>query len=152
MMIYHQHFHLTVRQEGNNVRVSTRRLDFLFPNSEAKDIGETYNRLALESEGHFTMRWESLPGTDVDPSAFDEIVQEVTLNWMYIHATNLQSLQIGEAEWQHPQTRRIIQSAVKRNIQAGSHNEAQLCALLTGLSEAEYLNWHEADNTYLDII
>jgi hypothetical protein len=152
MVIFHQHPPLTVRQEGNNVRVTTGRLDFLFPDSEAQDIGETYNRLALESEGHFTLRWESLPGADVAPSTFDEIVQEVTLNWMYIRATNHQPLQISEAEWEHPQTRRIIQSAVKRNLQPGSRIETQLCALLMGLSEAEYLNWHEADNTFLGIM
>jgi hypothetical protein len=142
----------TVRQEGNNVRVRTERLDFLFPHSEAQDIGETYQRLAFKSEAHFAPRWDPLPGAELAPSALDEIVQEATLNWMYFHAAQNQSLQIGDAEWDHPQTRRIIQSAVRRNIQPDSHLETQICALLMGLSEAEYLHWREADNTTLAIM
>jgi hypothetical protein len=148
----HQHVPPTVRQEGNNVRVATGRLDFLFPDSDAQDIGETYFRLALTSEAHFAPRWDSLPAAELAPGAFNEIVQEVTLTWMYFRAANHQTPQIGHAEWEHPQTRRIIQSAVKRNIQHGSPLETQICGLLMGLTEAEYLDWREADDTALAIM
>jgi len=66
------------------------------------------------------------------PNAFHEIIQEITLHWMYFCALNHLPLEIAEADWEHPQTRRIIQSGVKRALQQGSDAETQLCACLLG--------------------
>ena len=152
MVVFHPHHPLSVRQEGSDARATTGRLDFLFPDSEAHNIGEAYNRLVIKADSQFAQRWKTIPGASVAPDAFHEMVQEITLHWMYFCVINHLSLQIGDAEWEHPQTRRIIQSAVKRNLQPGSAMETQLCAHMMGLSEAEYLQWCEADDAFLSIM
>jgi hypothetical protein len=152
MVVSHLHHLLSVRQEGSDARATTGRLDFLFPDSDAHNIGEAYNRLVLMADRKFAQRWKTIPGAIVALDAFHEMVQEITLHWMYFCAVNHLSLQIGDAEWEHPQTKRIIQSAVKRNLQPGSATETQVCAHLMGLSEAEYLQWREADDAFLSIM
>jgi hypothetical protein len=137
---FHPHRPISVRQEGRDARVTTGRLDFLFPDSDVHHIGEAYNRLVLETHGHFAQRWKTIPAASLAPDAFPEIVQEITLHWMYFCAINHLSLQIGAAEWEHPQTRRIIRSAVKRNLQPGQGTEAQLCAHLMAFQKSSTCN------------
>ena len=149
-MALSQHPPLTIRQEGTGVRVTTPRLDFLFPHSEAQNIRAAYDELAAKAQGHLAPRWKGLPAADIAPEAFHEIIQETTLHWMYFCALNDLPLQIGDAEWEHPQTRRIIQAAVQRNIRSASRAETQLCAHLIGLTEAEYVHWRKADDAFLD--
>ena len=143
---------ITTRQEGSAARVETGRLDFLFPESEAHDIEAAYGRLILMADSHFAPRWTAHPGANIDPDAFYEIIQEVTLHWMYLCAVNHLALQIADDDWDHPQTRRIIQSGVKRSLPPGSGAGSLLCANLLGLSEAEYVNWSEADDAFLGIM
>jgi hypothetical protein len=145
------HVPLTVRQEGRDVRATTGRLNFLFPGSSARIIGETYNHLIPKADSHFALRWNAHDGPNIGPGAFYEITEEITLHWMYLHAINQQTLEISNADWEHPQTRRIIQSGVRRNLQGGPEAEAYLCARLMGLSDTEYRNWREADDTFLSI-
>jgi hypothetical protein len=152
MGISHSHRALGICQEGSDARATTGRLDFLFPDSEAQKIGEAYDRLVLMVDSQFAQRWETIRGASVAPEALHEMVQEITLHWMYFCAVNHLALQIGHAEWEHPQTRRIIRSAVKRNLQPDSTAETQVCAHLMGISEAEYLQWREADEAFLSIM
>jgi hypothetical protein len=146
------HHRLRVRQEGSDARVTTERLDFLFPDSQAHNIGETYSRLILKADSHFAPRWKAHTGANIAPDAFHEVLQEITLHWMYFCAINHLPLDIADEDWEHPQTRRIIRSGVKQTLQAGSGAETQLCAHLMGLSKAEYLHWREADDAFLSIL
>ena len=152
MVVSHLHHPLSVRQEGSDARATTGRLDFLFPDSESHKIAEAYERLVLVADSHFAQRWNTLPAANVAPDAFHEMVQEITLHWMYFCAVNHRPLEIGDAEWEHPQTWRIIQSAVKRNLQPGSTAKTQVSAHLMGISEAEYLRWREAEETFLSLM
>ena len=127
------------------------RLTLLFPDSDGDSIGEAYSRLILEAESHFAPRWNAHPGANIDPGAFHEIIEEITLHWMYVRVINHLPLQIAVSDWDHPQTRRIIQAGVKRTLRQGPEREAQLCARLMGISEAEYLRWCDADNDFLSL-
>jgi hypothetical protein len=141
-----------VRQEGHNARVTTSRLNFLFPDSEAPDISSIYGRLILEADGHFGPRWRAHTRTSISEGAFHEVIQEITLHWMYFHAINQLPQGVDEADWEHPQTRRIIQTGVKRNLPPGSDAEMRVCADLMGLSEAEYLIWRDLDDDFLKMM
>jgi hypothetical protein len=132
---------INVRQEGRNARATTSRLNFLFPDSEAQDITDACRRLILEAESHFGPRWRAHTGTGISESAFHEIIQEIALHWMYFRAINHLPQDVDEADWEHPQTRRIIRTGATRNLPPGSDAETRLCADLMGLSEAEYLDW-----------
>jgi len=150
-MASHPQNSLTVRQEGDGVRATTTRLNFLFPRSEAHAILDTYNRLISQAEGHFAPRWRSHPGVNIGPAGFHDIIQEVTLHWMYFRVINHLPIRIDQSDWDHPQTRRIIRAGVKRDPSLGSDADTPLCAHLMGLSRAEYLDWCEADDAFLDM-
>jgi hypothetical protein len=143
---------ISVRQEGRNARATTRHLNFLFPDSDAHNIAEAHSRLILEADSRFRPRWKAYSGANLSQVAFHEIVQEITLHWILFHASNHLPLRIDEADWEHPQTRRIVQAGVKRNLPPGSDVETKLCAHLLGLSEAEYLLWRDADDAFLGIM
>ena len=132
--------------------MTTGRLDFLYPNSDAYGMRKTCGQLALKAASCCAPRWGALPQAALDLNAFQGIVQEPTLHWMYISAIHHPPPQIGDPEWEHPQTRPIVHSAVKRNRLPGSAAETLLCARRMGLSEAEYLRWREADDAFLGML
>ena len=131
--------------------MTSGRLNFLFPDSDAHDIAEAYGRLILRVDSHFAPRWRAHSGANIDSGAFHEIIQEITLHWMYFRVINHLPPQMTELDWDHPQTRRIIQAGVKQALRRGSDTETQLCARLMGISEAEYLRWRDADGDFLSI-
>jgi hypothetical protein len=72
------------------------------------------------------------------------------LHWMYFYIINQMPVQITNADWEHPQTRRIIQTVAERRFPAGSHEATALCAHLMGLSRDGYLRWREGDELFLN--
>ncbi len=142
---------LTVRQEGHNARATTGRLNFLFPNSDRDVIAETYRRQHARTHDYFAPRWVAHHGANIGAPAFLELIQEATLHWMYFYVANRMPVHILHSDWEHPQTRRIIQATVERNFPPGSDEAVQLCAGLMGVSQVEYLNWREDDRWFLSI-
>ncbi|HSB89904.1 MAG TPA: hypothetical protein VLD63_07765 [Anaerolineales bacterium] len=142
---------LQVLREGSGTRITAGRLNFLFPDSEAGEISDAYHRLIVETERRFTPRWKAFAGVSIGEAPFLEIVQEITLHWMYFYALHQLPLEIQEADWDHPQTRRILQGGVRRHLPGDAEAQARLSAHLMGLSIAEYLKWHEVDDAFLSM-
>jgi len=142
---------LTVRQEGRNVRATAGRLNFLFRDSDRDTIANLYARLAAQARAYFAPRWASHHATNIGASAFRDLIQEVTLHWMYFFVNNGKPVEISDADWEHPQTRRILQAVVERDLLPASEQAAELCAHLMGVSQEEYLRWRDGDQWLLSI-
>jgi hypothetical protein len=142
---------LKVLREGSATRITAGRLNVLFPASDPSEIRDAYHRLLLETERRFTPRWKDFAGVSIADAAFFEIVQEITLHWMYFYVLHQLPLQIHEADWDHPQTRRILQAGVRRSLPGDAGTQARLSAHLMGLSVAEFLSWREADDAFLSM-
>ena len=57
---------------------------------------------------------------------------------MYFRINNWLPLQISDRDWDHPQTRCIVEMAVERTFSHGSSEAAEVCAKLMGLSGEDY--------------
>ncbi len=142
---------LTVHKEGRNARATAGHPDFLFLESDKDTIAETYRQLVVQARDYFAPRWHSHLGANIDSTAFRDLIQEATLHWMYFYINNRMPVQVPDSDWDHPQTRRIIQAVVERSFHPGSEEAVQLCAHLMGVSQDEYLNWREGDHWFLSI-
>ena len=142
---------LIVRQEDRNARATAGRLDFLFRDSDKDTIARLCSRLVAQARDYFASRCRSHRGANIGAPAFHDLIQETTLNWMYFYVNNRRRVQILDADWEHPQTGRIIQAVVERDFQPASVEAVQLCAHLMGVSQEEYLNWREGDQWLLSI-
>ena len=141
---------LGVRQEGRNARATSGRLNYLFVESDRDAVIATYRRFVARARDYFARRWKSFCGPNVDPDDFSDLTKEATLHWMYFYIINRKPVQITDADWEHPQTRRIIQSVVERRFPPGSHEATVLCAHLMGLSRDGYLKWREGNELFLN--
>jgi hypothetical protein len=141
---------LSIRQEGRNSRATSGRLNFLFVESDRDAVLATYTRFVARARDYFARRWRSFRGPNIDADDFTDLTQEATLHWMYFYIINRMPVQITETDWEHPQTRRIIQAIVERRFSPGSHEAIVLCAHLMGLSRDGYLRWREGDELFLD--
>ncbi|HLC05427.1 MAG TPA: hypothetical protein VJK02_20515 [Anaerolineales bacterium] len=140
---------LTVHQEGPNARVTAGRLNFLFGDSDRDEITRSYTKLVTQARDYLAPRWQTYSGPNIDAHDFQEITQEVTLHWMYFYLGNHQTARIEPEDWDQPQTRRIIQAAVERRFRSGSEQAIRLCAHLMGISQDEYLQWNEDNDSFL---
>jgi hypothetical protein len=141
---------LIVRQEGRNSRATSDRLNFLFVESDRDTVLATYTRFVAQARDYFARRWQSFRGPNIDAGDFTDLTQEVTLHWMYFYIINRMPVQITETDWEHPQTRRIIQVIVLRRFSPGSNEATALCARLMGLSRDDYLRWREGEELFLN--
>ena len=140
---------LTVHQEGPNARVTVGRLNFLFRDSDKDGIVKSYTKLVTQARDYLAPRWQSYSGPNIDAQDFQEITREVTLHWMYFYLGNHKPALIKPADWDHSQTRRIIQAGVERRFRRGSEQAIQLCAHLMGISQDGYLTWNEDNDSFL---
>jgi hypothetical protein len=141
---------LIVRQEGRNSRATSGRLDFLFVASERNTVLSTYTKFVTVARDYFAPRWQSFPGPNLDTDDFHDLTQEATLHWMYFYILNRTPVEITDADWQHPQTRRIIQGVVERRFSPNSPEATALCAHFMGLSSTDYLRWRAGDELFLN--
>jgi hypothetical protein len=141
---------LSVRQEGRNARASVGRRSYLFVESDRDTVIATYLRFVSRARDYFGRRWQSFSGSNIDADDFSDLTQEATLHWMYFYIINRKPVQITDADWEHPQTRQIIQSVVERRFPPGSHEATDLCAHLMGLSRDGYLKWRAGNELFLN--
>jgi len=142
---------LTFAQEGSSVRAVAEALDILFPKSEKDAILEAYNEWRPRVLAHFAPRWRTHGGANIAESELHAIVREITLYWMGFRVMHREPVQMSEAEWNDPQTRRIIRAAVERRFPRGSEDAIAVCAQLTGLSREAFARWAESDETFLGL-
>lgn len=141
---------LSVRQEGRNARASVGSRSYLFVESDRDMVIAAYLRFVCEAREYLGRRWHSFNGSNVDAHDFSDLTQEATLHWMYIYIINRKPVQITDADWDHPHTYQIIQSAVERRFPPGSREATDLCAHLMGLSQDGYLNWRAGNELFLN--
>ena len=142
---------LTFRQEGKSVRAKAGAFDILFPKSERDVIMSAYNEWRSRVQNHFEPRWREHHGANVSEADLKAIIREVTLYWIGFCVMHRTPVQMGAAEWDEPQTRRIIRAAVERHFARGSEEATALCAQLMGLRRDTYLKWAESEETFLGI-
>ena len=140
---------LTVHQEGSSVRAIAGRLNFLFLRSSTEVIRTTYTRVEAEAREHFATRCASQHGPDIPDEVLQDILQESTLHWMYFYINNRLAVPVMAAEWDHPQTRHIIQKAVERAVPPESQEASAICARLMGISVDAYREWREDYESFL---
>jgi len=141
---------MTFTQEGPNVRVIAGRLNFLFTQSEHAVISAAYARHVVQGRAHFAQR---LGGDVLEPALaalVEAVAREATLHWMYFYVVNRLAIEITAADWEHPQTRRIICRSVEEKVKPCSAEAAALSARLMGLSVADYQRWRRADEEYVE--
>jgi hypothetical protein len=143
---------LRIQQEGPNVRATAGALDILFPKSEREAVMAAYNEWRGRVLSHFEPRWRDHKGANFDEADFLAIIREITLHWIGFCVMHRMPVQMGAAEWDQPQTRRIIRLAVERRFARGSDEAAALCAQLMGISREAYLKWVETEDTFLGMI
>lgn len=143
---------LTLHQEGPNVRAVAEALDILFPKSEREAITRAYNDWRPKVLSWFENRWREHTGANIAEADLAGIVREVTLHWMGFCVMHRMPVQMGDAERDQPQTRRIIRAAVERRFARGSEEATALCAQLMGISREAYLKWAQADESFLGIM
>jgi hypothetical protein len=140
---------LTLRQEGRHVRITTERLNFLFLESEVDVVSATYERFVAQARAHFAARAQSPDEPGVPEELLREILRESTLSWMYFYILNRMPVRITAADWDHPQTRRIIQKVVELTLEPGSVDASVMCARLMGLSADAYREWRADNESFL---
>ena len=142
---------LTFRQEGSHVRAIAGAVNILFPKSERDAIVKAYDEWRPRVQSHFHPRWRSHRGANIAEADLEAIIREITLQWMGYCVMHRMPVQMGEAEWDQPLTRRIIRAAVERTFPRGSEDATALCAQIMGLSRDAYLKWAEKEDSFLGI-
>ena len=140
------------RQEGKNVRAVAGQFDVLFPKSQKKEIIAAYEEWRPRVEAHFEPRWRGYDGRNIEEKDLRVIVREITLHWMGFCVMHREPVQMGAAEWDQPQTRRIIRQVVEGAFPRGSDEATALCAQLMGISPDSYLEWADADETFMGLM
>jgi hypothetical protein len=142
---------LTFKQEGSDVRATAGDLNILFPKSKKKEIVKAFEKWSPRVRSYFDPRWRTHPGANIPEADLEAIVREVTLQWMGFCVMHRTPIQMGEAEWNQPLTRRIIRSVVERTYARGSEDAAALCAQIMGLAREAYLKWAEGEESFLGL-
>lgn len=143
---------LVVSQEGGDARAVAGHVNILFPKSGRDYIVAGFNEWRPKVMAHFEPRFRAHRGANLSESDLRAIVREVTLHWMGYCVMHRAPIRMDLAEWDHPQTRRIIRTAVERAFPRGSDEAAALCAQLMGITREAYLDWAEADESFLGIM
>ena len=136
---------VTVSQEGPHARARAGRLDFLFLDSEAAAVAETYRAMSARAKERFLPRWSSHQGPNIDAVGFGEMIQEITLDWLYFYIANRLAPEVTDRDWDHPRSRRVIKSVVETTLLPGSDAAIHLCAQLMGISREDYLSWADGE-------
>ena len=151
MAAKHADNNLTFKQEGPNVRAIAGDLNILFPKSKKNEIVKAFEEWSPRVRSHFDPRWRSHRGANIAEADLEAIIREITLQWMGYCVMHRMPVQMGEAEWDQPLTRRIIRAAVERTFPRGSEDATGLCAQIMGLSRDAYLKWAEKEDSFLGI-
>jgi len=141
---------LVFSQEGADVRVTSASLNYLFGKSNPKAMFKAYKNLEARTHKHFRPRWQSFTGLNLKTSEFLELLRNIVLNDLYLYAVNgipvwmvnfLPNWLVRVWNWNHPDTRDIIERFVDNRFSRYSPEATQLCAHLMGLTEEGYLKW-----------
>jgi hypothetical protein len=142
---------LVFRQEEASVRATAGGLNILFPKSDREAIMQAFDEWRPRVHDHFEPRWHAHSGANIPRADLEAIVREVTLQWMCYHTMHRTPIQMSEAEWDQPLTRRIIRETVERRFARGSDEATALCAQLMGVSREQYLKWAQGEDTFLGV-
>ncbi|HLH53120.1 MAG TPA: hypothetical protein VKY92_05840 [Verrucomicrobiae bacterium] len=105
---------LVLMEEGSSCRARAGALNYLFRNSTEARVTTDYLRTRNFVGSRIGPRWDALKTHTQTPNGLEELVQEITLHWMYHYIVNGLQVAVSDSDIAHPQTRRIIRKHVDR--------------------------------------
>jgi hypothetical protein len=141
---------LILTGERSSCRARAGALNYLFRDSTEARVRADYLRSRDFVRSVIVPRSQRLSGCTFVSNALEDLIQEITLHWMYFYIVNSFKVAVSSGDIAHPQTRRVIRKHVERIF--GSSAEAiQVGSVLFGVSADHYKKGIEGDD-YLDEI
>jgi hypothetical protein len=138
---------LILTDEGSSCRARAGALNYLFRDSTEARIRTDYLRSREFVHSVIAPRRQKLVGVTVESDALEDLIQEITLHWMYFYIVNGFKVSLSSGDVAHPQTRRVIRKHIERLF--GSSAEAiQAGSVLYGVSAEEYKKGIQGDDHF----
>ncbi len=142
---------LILTEEGSSCRARAGSLNYLFRNSTEERVRTDYVRSREFVRSRISPRWHSLSGIDQISDDLEDLVQEITLHWMYYYIVNGFSVAVSDANVAHPETRRIIRKHVERVFEGLTDRAIVLGGVLFGVSSEDFKKGIEGDDRFAEM-
>ena len=142
---------LVLTEEGSSCRARAGALNYLFRNSTEDRVRADYRRSREYVRSRIGPRWRGLTIEDRVPEGLEDLVQEITLHWMYYYIVNGFQVAVSDADVAHPQTRRIIRKHVERLFSGLTGRAISAGGVLFGVSSDEFKKGIEGDDRFAEI-
>ena len=142
---------VVLMEEGSSCRARAGTFNYLFRNSTRERVRTDYLRSRNFVGSRIGPRWNTLNTHGQTPNGLEELVQEITLHWMYYYSVNRLQVAVSDSDIAHPQTRRIIRKHVERHF--GELTERAMLAggVLFGVSDEDFKKGIEADARFAEM-
>lgn len=142
---------LILSQEGTSVRARAGILNYLFVDRERQQVAETYRESSAFVRAYFRPRWQSYPGANLDDDAFEDLTQEITLDWMYYYIVNRLGAQLTVSDLRHPSTNRTVRKHASKHLGEDSAAAISFASSFLSMSPSEYKRWMEGDDHFASL-
>lgn len=131
---------LLVTQEGTSARARRGRLNFLFRERSTDVLLGEYRESIARVRSRFHPR-SRMCSNEISDEEFANFTQEIALHWMYFYIINRLPVNVTDADLNHPQTKDIIWSFLRRKYGEESKQVPVLASALTGMTRDQFDQW-----------
>jgi hypothetical protein len=142
---------LILTGEGSLCRARAGSLNYLFRNSSEERVRTDYLRSRDFVRSRIGPRWNALKTDGQTPGGLEELVQEVTLHWMYYYIVNGLEVAVSDSDVAHPQTRRIIRKHVERLYGGLTDRAVGAGGVLFGVTAEDFKKGIEGDDRFAEM-
>jgi hypothetical protein len=142
---------LILTEEGSSCRARAGSLNYLFRNSTEGRVRTDYLLSRDFVRSRIGPRCNSLKMGFQAPGEGEDLVQEITLHWMYYYIVNGFRVAVSDSDIAHPQTRRIIRKHVERLFGGPTDRAISAGGVLFGVSADDFKKGIEADDRFAEM-
>ena len=142
---------LILTEEGAACRARAGNLNYLFRDSTEQRVRTDYLRSREFTQSRLAPRWRSVNDDQFNSDARADLIQEITLHWMYYYIVNGFPVNLTDDDLAHPQTRRIIRKHVERRFDSLTACAITVGAILFGVTDVDFQKGIEGDDRFAEM-